>query len=41
MSPIEHESKLEKYQGSLIETIEIIPWKTLKINPGLTEQQKD
>jgi hypothetical protein len=41
ISPIEHEPTHKKYQGSLIETIEIIPGKTLKINRGLTEQQKE
>jgi hypothetical protein len=41
ISPIEHEPVQEKYQGSLIETIEISPGKTLKINQGLTEQQKE
>jgi hypothetical protein len=41
ISPIEHEPTPQKYQGSLIETIEISPGKTLKINQGLTEQQKE
>jgi hypothetical protein len=41
VSPIKHESPLEKDQGSLIEIIEINPGKTLKINQGLTEQKKE
>jgi hypothetical protein len=41
ISPIEHKIVQEKYQGSLIETIEISPWKTLKISQGLTEQKKE
>jgi len=41
ISPIKHEPVQEKYQVSLIETIEINPWKTLKINRGVIEQQKE
>jgi hypothetical protein len=41
ISSIEHEPVQEKGQGSLIETIEISPGKSLKINQGLTEQQKE
>jgi hypothetical protein len=40
ISPVEHEFPPEKDQGSLTETIEISSGKTLKINYGLTEQQK-
>jgi hypothetical protein len=41
ISPVEHESSPEKDQGSTTKTIEIIPGKTLNINQGLTEQQKE
>jgi hypothetical protein len=38
---IEHKLVREKDQGSLIESIEISPGKTLKINQGQIKQQKE
>jgi hypothetical protein len=40
-SPLEHESSTEEDQGSTTKTIEIIPGRTLNINRGLTEQQRE